>query len=231
VTQITSFNGFPKECSEFFNYLVTNNSRDWFNSHKSEYESYVLAPARSFVVAMGDRLSQIAPDIHAEPMIDRSIFRIHRDVRFSTDKNPYKTHLGIWLWQGEAPRMENSGFYFHLEQNTLMLGVGIYRFSQLTLQKYRQAVINQQMGEKLDSAIASIAHKRNYSIGGLYYKRVPRGYDRNHKRAELLRYNGLSAAQETKIPDEFYSDKLIEYCFVRYSDMLPIHQWLVDLTR
>jgi len=71
------FNGFPVECFKFYRELETNNSKQWFEQHRADYEEHVLGPARRFVTAMGDKLARLCPGIHAEPMVDRSIFRIY----------------------------------------------------------------------------------------------------------------------------------------------------------
>lgn len=118
--------------------LARNNNTAWFAAHKADYDEYVLRPARLFIMEMGDRLHTIAPGINADPRVNRSIFRIYRDTRFSRDKIPYKTHLGIWFWEGVAPRMECSGFYFHLEPGHLTLGSGMYRFPEGLLDKFRE---------------------------------------------------------------------------------------------
>ena len=109
---MSSFPGFSKESVQFYKSLSKNNDKRWFEEHKADYEQFVLAPAREFVVVLGEKLRKIAPQIHAEPKINQSIFRIYRDTRFSRDKSPYKTNLGIWLWEGVGKRMECSGFYF-----------------------------------------------------------------------------------------------------------------------
>ena len=83
-----------------------------------------MTPARLFVGEMGARLKKLSPGVQADPRVDKSIFRIFRDTRFSRDKTPYKTHLGIWFWEGDGPRMECSGFYFHLDPPKLMNGSG-----------------------------------------------------------------------------------------------------------
>lgn len=81
-------------------------------------------------LAMGDKLKAISPGIHAIPKVNQSLFRLNRDTRFSKDKTPYKTNLGIWFWEGERKRMECSGFYFYLGEGNLMLGTGIHVFSK-----------------------------------------------------------------------------------------------------
>ena len=101
-----AFDGFPKKGVEFLRQLSEHNDREWFSQHKDEYNEYLLAPARDFVTALGERLRKISPGIIADPRTDRSIFRINRDTRFAKDKSPYKTHLGIFFWEGNLQKME-----------------------------------------------------------------------------------------------------------------------------
>jgi len=110
---MSNFKGFPKEFITFFENLKQNNSKDWFEKHRKDYEELVLHPAREFVEEMGKKLRRIAPAIHAIPKINQSLFKISRDVRFSKDKSPYKTTMGICFGEGSRKRMECSGFYFH----------------------------------------------------------------------------------------------------------------------
>lgn len=222
-------NGFPRECVKFFEGLAKNNDKVWFEKHKADFEDYVIAPARAFVVAMGERLNEIAPEIVADPRVNKSIFRIYRDTRFSKDKTLYKTHLGLWFWEGAGPRMENSGFYFHLEPPGLFLGVGVYIFPKHLLEEYRKSVVHPVYGAALVQAINEVSGK-GYNVGRKHYKKTPRGFDPGHENAELLLYNGLTAGVELSIPDELYTPGVIEYCFNRFKDMLPLHRWLVEMT-
>ena len=225
-----TFDGFPKECISFFRELSVNNSIHWFKQHKREYDEFVLKPVRCFVYDMGERLRLIAPRISADPRTNRSLFRINRDIRFSDDKTPYKTHLAVWFWEGSGPRMECSGFYFHLEPDTLMLGVGIYRFPKPLLEKYRTYAVHKKYGTALEQAINNITGTGNITLGGAHYKRIPGGFDPHHKNAALLLHNGLYAGEETPIPDELFSGELVDYCFERFILMAPLHRWLVNLT-
>ena len=110
---MAEFNGFPRQYFTFFNQLQKNNSKEWFEKHREDYNEFVMHPAREFVAAMGNKLRKIAPEVKAIPKINQSLFKINRDVRFSKDKSPYKTYMGIWLWEGDRKRMECSGFYLH----------------------------------------------------------------------------------------------------------------------
>jgi uncharacterized protein (TIGR02453 family) len=223
------FNGFPKECVTFFEELTKNNDKVWFEKHKTDFEDYVMEPARAFVVAMGERLREIASDVVADPRVDKSIFRIYRDVRFSKDKTPYKTHLALWFWEGDGPRVDNSGFYFQVDRFTLFLGVGIYIFSRHLLEEYRKSVVHPVHGTSLVKAIKAVSRK-GYGIGERHYKRIPKEYDPEHENAELLLHSGLHAGVETPIPDEFYKTDIVGYCFGRFKDMLPLHRWLLEMT-
>ena len=107
----TIFDGFSHDTVAFFEALQENNNKEWFNENKTNFERNVLEPARGFVVALGQRLKEkISQDIIADPRTDKSIFRLYRDTRFSKNKSPYKTHMGIFFWEGERKKLENPGF-------------------------------------------------------------------------------------------------------------------------
>ena len=202
----------------------------WFDQNKDVYEQQVLVPARDFIVAMGDKLKMIAPGVHADPRVNKSIFRLNRDIRFSHDKTPYKTHLGLWFWEGQRPRMECSGFYFHLESNRFMLGVGLYGFPKDMLETYRRSVVHPKYGPALAKAIAGIKKNKDYYLGEQHYKKNPQGYDPAHKNAEYLLYDGVYAGVELPVSAELFSEGLVDLCFEHYKKMAPLHRWLVALT-
>ena len=137
---MAEFSGFPRKYFTFFNQLKMNNTREWFEAHRSDYEEFVMGPAREFVMAMGKKLRKIAPGVNAIPKINQSLFKINRDMRFSKDKSPYKTYMGIWLWEGPRKRMESSGFYLHVENKKLLIGVGIKIFPKPLLERYRSGI-------------------------------------------------------------------------------------------
>jgi uncharacterized protein (TIGR02453 family) len=223
------FSGFPKKTAAFLRDLAANNDRDWFNAHRAEYEAAVMAPARAFVAAMGERLRQLSPGIQAEPRTNGSLFRIFRDTRFSPDKTPYKTNLGILFWEGRGPRLGCSGYYFHLEPPVLMLGAGLYIFPRPLLERYRRAVADPEYGEELAAIVKRVTSLHGYSIGGEHYKRVPAGYDAGPAAAALLRHDGLFAGWEGPIPAELHSATLVEFCWRKFKPMEPLHRWLVTL--
>src|SRR5512143_3522366 len=119
-----SFGGFSRETVRFFSALRKNNTREWFTQNRETYDREVLGPATLFVTAMGGRLRKLVPGLVAVPAVNKSIFRIHRDTRFTLDPSPYKTNLGLYFWDGARPKMESAGFYFQIEPPQIMLGGG-----------------------------------------------------------------------------------------------------------
>lgn len=225
----TAFSGFTKETVRFFTGLRRNNNKEWFERNRETYDRHVMAPAKLFVTAMGQRLKTIAPHIVAVPKVNKSIFRINRDTRFSLDSLPYKTNLGILFWDGDRPRMESSGFYFHLEPPDLWLGVGMYMIPDPLLGRFRKAVVDAKSGAEIRKITAAISAMAGSSLGGQHYKRVPAGFDPAHPNAALLKHNGLYASSEAKIPAELFSARLVDYCFERYEPLAPLHRWLMKL--
>jgi uncharacterized protein (TIGR02453 family) len=236
---VGSFSGFPKRTVTFLRALAAHNDREWFAAHKDEYEAAVMEPARAFVLAMGERLRRLTPGIKAEPRqsgagrprTDGSLFRLYRDTRFSADKSPFKTNLGILFWEGSGSRMENPGYYFHLEPPTLMLGGGLYIIPRPLLERYRRAVADPEYGPELAAIVRKLLSRPGFTIGGEHFKRVPAGYDPDPAAAGLLRHSGLYAGYEIPIPAELHSTALVDYCFDRFKPMEPLHRWLVNFIK
>lgn len=230
-TDNKSFTGFSHRTTVFFNDLKTNNNRDWFQANKDTYEEHVMAPARSFVTEMGKRLQEsISDQIVALPAVNKSIFRLFRDTRFSLNKLPYKTHLGIYFWEGPGKKLENSGFYFHLEPPHLTLGAGMYMIPKNLLGPFRQSVVDDHWGEELGRIIRDISRTENHTLGGKHYKRIPAGFDADHPNADLLLHNGLWVGYEEPFPEELFSAKLIPFCLKIFEKMAPLHKWLVQMS-
>lgn len=231
MTSERKFGGFTKETFGFLKELELNNTREWFEEHRCVFDDHVLGPAQDFVVEMGDRLKTISPRISAIPQTDKSIFRLYRDTRFSKDKTPYKTHIGILFWEGPGKKLENSGYYLQLNKSSIFLGAGMYCFPQQKLRPFRDSVVDGRKGKGLGKIIKAIAANPSYRIGGQHYKRVPAGYDPGHPKADLLLHNGLYAYYESSLPGEIYSSRFVDYCFGIFRDMSPLHKWLRDLIK
>lgn len=180
-----------------------------------------MKPSRDFVEAMGLRLKEFSTDIHAVPKVNQSLFRIHRDTRFSENKTPFKTNLAMVFWEGGNKRMENSSFYFHYEPPNLLLGVGIYKFSKPVLQAYRDYVAHPKHAAELQQIITDLEAQDGYNnVWGKNYKKVPRGYDKDYEYADLLLYDGITIGVETPTPAAFYTPDLIDYCATQWAIMI-----------
>lgn len=230
MAQNPHFDGFSPVVLDFYRQLAANNDRQWFDAHRSDFRQ-VMAQAQDFVVDMGQRLREIVPSLVYDTRTNGSgsIFRVYRDVRFSRDKTPYKTHLGIFFWDGAWSKGESPGFYFQLEPERIGLYAGMYEFSRPVLERFRNQVVDARRGRELNDAVKRVTDAGPYRIGGQHYQRVPRGYDPQHSNAQWLLHNDLYAVLETGIPDNLDSPGFVDDCFRAFRDMAPIHLWLVGL--
>ncbi|RJX32715.1 MAG: DUF2461 domain-containing protein [Desulfarculus sp.] len=224
------FQGYSPQTVRFFAELARYNNKTWFDEHRQVYESQVQAPSRDLVVDLGRLLGTLSRGVQADPRVNKSLFRINRDTRFSKDKTPYKEHLGLWWWEGPGGRMECPGFYFQLQPPQVMLAVGMHCFPDKLLPAFREAAADPRRGPALAKAVGQV-QQAGYQVGGEHFQRVPRGYAADHPRAELLKYNGLYAWREAEIPPQFYTAELPDWCLPHYRAMLPIHKWLLALVR
>jgi uncharacterized protein (TIGR02453 family) len=224
---VATFSGFHPDLLTFFAELQAHNSREWFADHREQYERLLLEPARAFVLAIGELLPHLGSGFHAEPRVHGSIFAINRDTRFSQDKTPYKTYLDLWFWHGDGPSRERPGYFFRLGAESLMLGAGMHAFSaEGVLDRYRQAVLDSERGERLEHAAAACGLVQ---MGGRTYARVPRGFPADHPRADWLRHSGLFAENTQPVPPETFTSILPELCLAEFQRFRPILEWLVEL--
>jgi uncharacterized protein (TIGR02453 family) len=224
-----SFDGFPRPALDFLAGLAENNDRAWFEDHRAEYEQSLLEPARDLVVALGEELDRRGMPVHADPRVNGSIFRINRDTRFSKDKRPYKTHLDLWLWQGEGPSRQCPGYFFRLTPQELLLGAGKHHFEPELLARYREAVADPDRGSALVDAVERV-EAAGHQLGGRHYKRMPAGYEADGRRAELLLHAGLYAfAKIAPVPPEAHTPELPALCATRFAELAPVQEWTVEL--
>ncbi len=225
-----AFEGFPPQAVQFFQDLAENNNKLWFDQHKKDYQTLIQQPAIAFVKALGERLMTLSPGITYDTRTNGagSVMRIYRDTRFSADKTPYKTNLGIVFWEGEGKKTENPGVYFGLEVEGARLFAGHYQFTPPFLKTYREAVADDKLGGELQEVIAALSAKGR-RVEGEQYKRVPTGYGADHPRADLLRYKGLYTVTPPLDPAVVASPKLVDVCFQHASDVMPLHHWLVKV--
>jgi uncharacterized protein (TIGR02453 family) len=169
-----AFNGWPEEALDFYEALEADNSKSYWTAHKAVYEKTVLAP-------MAELAEELAPEF-GEP----KIFRPYRDVRFSKDKSPYKTHIGAMIGSG----------YVQLSARGLAAGDGMYGMDPGQLDRFRRAVADDIPGGELDRIVAGIRGHGISVEGRDTLKTAPRGYPGDHPRIGLLRCKGLVAWKE-----------------------------------
>ena len=173
------FDGFPKDALKFLRQLKKNNNRDWFNQHKPRYEKSVLFPAIEFVDAMAKPLDKISPCFTAvAKRSGGSVMRIYRDVRFSKNKSPYKTNLGIHFRHIQGKDVHAPGFYLHISPDEIFFGAGIWSPPNPELKKIRALIDDDQ--ERWKKLLRSKAVKSDFERTGSTLKRPPRGYSDDH---------------------------------------------------
>lgn len=221
----TEFTGFPAETPAFLAGIAAHNEKAWFDENRALYEAGYVAPARLFVGAIGPRLRAISPEVRFEPKVNGSMSRINRDIRFSKDKRPYKTHLSLWFWHGERRGWDSPGFWFSLTPDRVWLGVGLHGMQGETLESFRQSVIHPRSAKALLAAVEEVKGA-GYGIAEPDRKRMPRGYPTDGIAASYLLNESLTASLE--LPAEAaLSPDFLNQCVAHYQAMWPIGRWLL----
>lgn len=217
------FEGFPKEGIKFFRQLKHNNNRKWFGKHRKEYEEYVKLPMCSFIVALQVHFGKFAPEFDLNPK--RSIFRIYRDIRFSPDKTPYKTHIAAhFVLRGKPKGFLGSGYYIEIAPGGLYTGGGIYIPDSDQLKKIRKAI--SMRGKEFLSIVKNRRFQRFFAqFEWSKLKRVPRGYDESDPMAEWLMYKqffvGVSWPES-----KCYKEKFVEEAAEIFEATTPLVHFL-----
>ncbi|MEE9190220.1 MAG: DUF2461 domain-containing protein [Candidatus Neomarinimicrobiota bacterium] len=228
----TEFSGFPIEGLNFLKNLKNNNNREWFENNRSIYNEYLIAPAQEFIMILGQKLAAFIPDIRFDTRTNGSgsLMRIYRDIRFSPDKSPYKSYLGIGFWEGAGKRIDNPGFFIRIESHQATLYTGKYMFSKKNLDAYRNSVNDPDKGLKLEKILAHLRSTQIQEIGNVHYKRVPQGFDPEHERAELLKYNGMHTIFNPFPKTAVLSPDFVDLCLNSCKLTFDLHAWLMELT-
>ena len=230
VSSAVEFNGFPTAAFTFLKGLSANNNRDWFESQRSTYEQSLREPMKALVEEMDARLATVAPEITGT--VKGSMFRIHRDVRFSKNKAPYKTNAACWFFHrdskgtvGQAAVHGGAGLYFHLEPRACFAGGGVWMPPSPVLKRIRGAL---DVGHEEFNAIVKARPFRKM-LGDLsteaVLKRMPRGFDPDHAAADWLRYQSFTAGcplTQIEVTSAALPDKLETV----FRTMVPLVRWL-----
>lgn len=227
---IGTFDGFGPDAVGFLRGLEADNSKAYFDDNRDVYDTQVRRPLQQLCVAVGDRLAAgPAPDIDYEPKVGRSMFAINRDLRFGKDKTPYHPHLDLAWWQGEHPKSSPS-FIMRIRHDETLTGVGVFAFAGEHLDRYRAAVVadsGAELARIVDSITGAVP---TASLSEPSRKRVPRGFDADHPRADYLLHDGLHLSGVEPTPDSITTAAFADHVADRLAAYVELHAWLVANT-
>jgi len=198
-----SFAGFPREALAFFKNLEKHNNRDWFLKHKHVYEQACLQP-----------MKQLIADL--DPRTAPKIFRIYRDLRFSQDKKPYKTHIAAVV----------DGHYIMVSKEGLYVGRGMYRPEPARLQRFREAVGEDDSGRALQRIVTSLRRKGYDVETHETMSSAPKGFKANHPRIDLLRMKDIFAGKEFAPAAWLSTRTTLTRIKKVMADIAPLGEWL-----
>lgn len=198
--------GFGPEVFGFLLELSQNNDREWFQENKEFYEEAVKRPLLGFIDTFAPSLAKISPHFRADA---RSMFRIHRDVRFSKDKRPYKTHAAAHFRHRAGKDVHAPGFYLHIEPGRVLAGCGIWKpdsAAQLAIRKRIAA-----KPEEWRALVSAPAFRKHVVLHGDSLKRPPQGFDSGHPLIEDIKRKDFIAMVEMDDGDVMASDFVERY--------------------
>lgn len=221
---MSTFQGFPGGLLPFLEELSANNNRDWFAVNKPRYEELVSNPALDFIGAMSAPLAKLSTRFEAIPKRSGgSLMRVYRDTRFSKDKTPYKTNVGIQFRHVLGKDIHAPGFYVHIEPHDVFIGVGSWRPDSASLAKIRCRI-----AEKPDlwrQVVSNKSIKRHFEFVGDTLIRPPRGFDRDHPLIDVLKRKDFIAIKRLEESD-IESSQFFNNVVKRFRDGLPLMQFL-----
>jgi len=177
---------FTDKSFAFLRALARNNSRDWFQAHKADYETQVRAPFLRLLQDLQPDLAAISGQFRADPRpVGGSLFRIHRDTRFANDKTPYKTHAGARLFHQRFREVDSPSFYIHIEPGRCFVGAGLWHPEADSLRRIRHFIADNPGAWQ--AAVHSPAFRRRFTLGGEQLQRPPRGFPPDHPLIEDLK--------------------------------------------
>ena len=192
--------GFDKASIAFLEELSANNNREWFKANKARYDEQVLDVALRFIQSMQDPLAEIAPQFTAIPQrVGGSLMRVYRDTRFSKNKLPYKTNIGIQFRHQRAKDVHSPGYYVHIDPERVFLGVGMWRPDADSLRAIRERIVAKPSEWK--SALLDAKFRRHFELGGESLTRAPRGFDNDHELIEDIRRTSFIAVKDLDVED------------------------------
>ncbi|MGA3030184.1 MAG: DUF2461 domain-containing protein [Candidatus Limnocylindrales bacterium] len=218
------FEGFSRDAIQFLADLALHNERTWFQPRKGDYERLLKEPLEALCAALGERFEASGLPLRADPA--RSPFRIYRDVRFSADKSPYKTHVSAsFPWAGEGGGV---GAYFHFQPGEMLAGGGMWHPEPAQLAAWRRVV-----DTDLDTVRAALESPEFAStfghVSGDSLKRVPTGFAADHPGAELLKLKDVTFGRNLS-DDDVLSPGLPDVLSSTFAASIPVLRLLARLS-
>ena len=211
---------FTSDSLRFLRALKRNNRREWFNAHRDDYEAHVRQPMADIIARLADDLRGFGPEYVANPKT--SMYRIYRDIRFSANKAPYKTHVAANFPTRGLPKHEGAGLYFHVSPDEVWIGGGMYAPQQPQLHAVREHIAAHS--RRLRALVESPGFRRDVgTLEGERLQRVPRGFPKDHEAAEYLKFRQFLAGREFE-PVFATSPKF-------YSSLLAVFKRVAPVTR
>lgn len=225
-----SFTPFTAKAYTFLRGIAKHNRKEWFEEHRADFEREIKRPLALLVEEVDVHLASFAPEIVGSPK--KSVFRIHRDVRFSKNKAPYKTHAACWFFHRDAGRSVGTeaahggaGFYFHIEPGKSFCGGGIWMPPRAAVHKIRQSLSDDLEGfEEIVKGRAFRTRFGALDTEGML-TRLPRGYAVGHPSAAWLRYQSYTT-WTALTPEEVTSHHLPKTLAKHFKAMTPFVRWL-----
>lgn len=183
---------FTEKTFKFLRALARNNSREWFHEHKAEYDAHLRGPFQRLIADLQPDLLGISGHYRADPRgVGGSLFRIHRDTRFSNDKTPYKTWSGARFFHERHKQVDAPSFYLHIQPGNCFVGAGLWHPEPDSQRKIRQFIFDNPGSWK--AAVHSAAFRRKFSMDEDSLVRPPRGFPADHELIEDLKRKNFVA--------------------------------------
>ena len=222
------FEGFPREGLQFLADLGRHNDRDWFEAHRAAWDEQIVPAMLAWCGALCERLKDVMPRLVFVPRVGGSLYRLNRDIRFSRDKSPYKTHVAALLWEG-GDKHDSPGVYLHVSSEEVIVGGGMWIFEQEgRLDRYRKLLQEERSAARLEAALAQ-ARKSGLKIEAAeQLQRPPRPFTPEHPSAELSRYKGLTVGKKVAPGAWLHSGEALRRSEAAARAYAPLHAWLRD---
>jgi len=218
------FHGFSPRTLKFLRGLKANNSKAWFQAHRTEYEEYVLLPLQNLVTDLVDFMLDIDPYFEITPAVNKTISRIYRDTRFSKDKLPFRST--VWFTfknQKKDWTTHVCGYFFELSVNSYRYGIGFYNAAPAIMSRFRE-MIDENPKEFL-RAISFFAKQKTFVLEGEKYKRII-DKTKPEKIQNWYQRKNVYLVCNRKIDDTLFSSKLVDVLIYGFGLIAPFYLYL-----